>query len=58
MIYSKYFLKKILLVPLKVLGKSVGLCKPTKRKYQLYMSVYLFLYGESSVKILTQTDSY
>ena len=41
---------------LKVLGKSVGLCKTTKRKDQL--SVYLFLYGESSVKISTQTDSY
>ena len=42
---------------LKVLGKSVGLCKTTKRKDQLYI-VYLFLYGESSVKISTQTDSY
>ena len=43
---------------LKVLGKSVGLCKTTKRKDQLYISLLLFLYGESSVKISTQTDSY
>ena len=41
---------------LKVLGKSVGLRKITKRKDHLYISVYLFLYGESSVKIATQTD--
>ena len=40
---------------LKVLGKSVGLCKTRRRKDQLYI---LFLYGESSVKISTQTDSY
>ena len=33
-------------VSLKVLGKSVGLCKTTRRKDQL-SSVYLFLYGES-----------
>ena len=42
---------------LKVLGKSVGLCKTSKRKDQLYISL-LVLYGESSVKISTQTDSY
>ena len=42
---------------LKVLGKSVGLCKTTKRKDQLHI-VNLFLYGESSVKISTQMVSY
>ena len=41
----------------KVVGKSVSLCKTTKRMGQLYIS-YLFVYGESSVKISTQTDSY
>ena len=49
--------QKITFITLKVLGKSVGLCKTTKRKDQLYIS-FLFLYGESSVKISTQTDSY
>ena len=39
---------------LKVLGKSVGLCKTTKRR-DYCTSVYLSLYGESSVKISTQT---
>ena len=43
---------------LKVLGKSVGLCKSSKRKDHYCTSVYLFLYGESFVKISTQTDSY
>ena len=44
---------------LKVLGKSVGLCKTTKRKDQLYISLLVEnLYGEPSVKISTQTDSY
>ena len=42
---------------LKVLGKSVGLCKTTERKDDC-TSVYLFLYGDSSMKISTQTDSY
>ena len=32
------------------MGKSVGLCKTSKRK-DYCTSVYLFLYGESSVKI-------
>ena len=36
---------------------GVRLCKTAKRKDQLYI-VYFFLYGESSVKISTQTDSY
>ena len=40
----------------KARSAPVGLCKTTKRKDQLYMAVYLFLYGESSVKISTQTD--
>ena len=42
---------------LKVLGKSVGLCKTSKRKDQLYISVLVSVW-ESSVKISTQTDSY
>ena len=29
---------KCLILPLKVLGKSVGLCKTTKRKDHLYIS--------------------
>ena len=43
---------------LKVLGKNVGLCKTTKRKDQLYIGLLVSVYGESSVKISTQTDSY
>ena len=39
---------------LKVLGKSVGLCKTTKRKDQLYISLLVSIYGESSVKISTK----
>ena len=45
---------------LKVLGKSVGLlaCAKLQRERINCISVYLFLNGESSVKISTQTDSY
>ena len=41
-----------------ILGKSVGLCKTIRRERINCTSVYLFLYGESSVKISTQTVSY
>ena len=43
---------------LKVLGKSVGLCKTTKRKDQLYIQFTCFCMEKSSVKILTPMDSY
>ena len=45
------FIQYFLFCPksLKVLGKSVGLCKTSKKRIN-YTSVYLFLYGESSVK--------
>ena len=40
------------------MGKSVGLCKTTKRKDQLHTSLLVSVHGESSVKISTQKDSY
>ena len=37
--HRKIFVHKVICVFLKVLGKSVGLCKTTKRKDQLYISL-------------------
>ena len=51
-----YCRRKACHLNLKVLGKSVA-CAKLQREMINCTSVYLFLYGESSVKISTQTDS-
>ena len=45
-------------VTLKVLGKSVGLCKTTKRKDQLYISLLVSVWRNHLWKFQPQTDSY
>ena len=45
--------------PLKVLGRVLACAKQRERVNNCRPTpVYLFLYGESTVKIPTQTDSY